>query len=634
MRVLLLILLLSVRAMAAPTAVASVKVEPWVQSYFELGRYAPYSMTQGLAPFAVFLEGWESTAETGRTIESWVWNFGDGSPTRDGFCMAHVYETPGVYTATLTVTDSLGAQDTDSVTITVLSRTPYTTYYVDSDNGNDENNGLTPETAWRTATKAFNLTNLTSCCTVEFLGDRVLPYDLDTEIFISGYGKPGILWKASPGFTNKPVIRRWENPAKSVTQYNAYHIRWSNRLGFYTVQDLVFSELTGNGNFGTAHEVLGVLVNLLFLRVEVIDAYQAFTFNINVPASSDNTSGAFVVGCKASNPVTAGTPLNGKYGNTQTYFHCKRVACIGNEFDLSGNHIVYGSWFQGAVFIDNVLSRPAFGRAALRISGAGGSFDNPTLNVWVDNNQLLGWIDPVNDPSSAHNGGGTRYNIHLASIATQTPTNQIIRNVRWQNNLVTNFETALSVANTENAIIQGNTFISPSTYPGPRIQIGGDYERASNKNIVIRNNSIEVPGARTSPYEDGIFVIRDYNPVNNYAGRTVHEEIFFLNNTVNIQTGLGPLVWFKAYNAGQIEQVRHKNNLLFAGAPLDRGAGRMVKIGGDNINSVQPYATYSIDEWYNITGNEAVDAPPPPPPPPPDPEPQPTSGKAPFRKEM
>ena len=41
----------------------------------------------------------------GRTITSYAWDFGDGSPTASGVQIGHTYSTLGVYTATLTVTD-------------------------------------------------------------------------------------------------------------------------------------------------------------------------------------------------------------------------------------------------------------------------------------------------------------------------------------------------------------------------------------------------------------------------------------------------------------------------------------------------------------------------------------------------
>jgi len=53
-------------------------------------------------------------------IVSYEWNFGDGTTGTD-ITTSHTYTSPGMYIVTLTVKDSAGNIDTDSITITVLS---------------------------------------------------------------------------------------------------------------------------------------------------------------------------------------------------------------------------------------------------------------------------------------------------------------------------------------------------------------------------------------------------------------------------------------------------------------------------------------------------------------------------------
>jgi hypothetical protein len=66
-----------------------------------------------------------STADTTAGLDL-AWDFGDGEAADDG-STDHVYDEPGTYTATLTVTDKDGGTGTDTRSITVVEDVPVTT---------------------------------------------------------------------------------------------------------------------------------------------------------------------------------------------------------------------------------------------------------------------------------------------------------------------------------------------------------------------------------------------------------------------------------------------------------------------------------------------------------------------------
>ena len=83
------------------------------------------TVTQHLAPTANIqvtpngmspsFDGTGSTATDGATIQTYAWTFGDGA-TSSSATPSHTYATPGGYTVTLTVTDSMGAVSTAAST--------------------------------------------------------------------------------------------------------------------------------------------------------------------------------------------------------------------------------------------------------------------------------------------------------------------------------------------------------------------------------------------------------------------------------------------------------------------------------------------------------------------------------------
>lgn len=91
-------------------------------TYFD-GNLAPTALAEasivsGQAPLMVVFDGTASHDPDG-SIVSFLWDFGDGA-SQSGAEADHLYDRPGLYTATLTVTDDQGATDVDTLEIEVM----------------------------------------------------------------------------------------------------------------------------------------------------------------------------------------------------------------------------------------------------------------------------------------------------------------------------------------------------------------------------------------------------------------------------------------------------------------------------------------------------------------------------------
>lgn len=71
----------------------------------------------GSAPLEVVFNGSNSTDDVG--VETYLWDFGDGSPTVSEVSPTHTFEMQGSYSVTLTVEDIEGLSDTETQTIVV-----------------------------------------------------------------------------------------------------------------------------------------------------------------------------------------------------------------------------------------------------------------------------------------------------------------------------------------------------------------------------------------------------------------------------------------------------------------------------------------------------------------------------------
>jgi hypothetical protein len=578
-------------------AVIEVNEEEWYTQEKQT-RYGNASLTQFFAPLPVFFEGWKSTPRA--DIVDWEWNFGDGSPVFHGFNAAHIYDPPDgdahTYTATLTVMTRDGQTATTTQTIQVLQRpSGATTYYVDSALGNDNNDGTTEASAWKTATKAFGGMNGVNGQPFYKPGDQILFRRGQEFDFAAGVVRPdpgtmgyGYCFGAF-GTGAKPVINHVGTSQLEMIFLDAR----CPYLAFWGLKDLEFNCRSGEGAVSSFFITKARSCNLFFLRCDIHDHHQAIGINGN--HTDRRISNVYVIDCSVHDShLTDGMHL---------YTKASRYANINSTFDMCEDHVGYHSYLNKAVFSQNTYTRWASGRLAIRVCGVA-SATTPTNNVHILNNRFIGWKDPVHDTWS-HTGTG--YNKVAIELGPNVQEQQWMNDALVEKNQFFNLETFIEVGVWENVTIRNNymqseTDDTSNTSGSCRIAIGHKFELKPVKNVSIYGNTI-VSDEYDRDAQAAVFYVGYYGAPA-YQGRTFHEGVCIVNNHVSITKSDARLLYMGAQSRLQRAEVVTNGNAIYFPFPPTLQPDKIIQLGGTYNQSNPPALLYSLDEWRNLAGHD------------------------------
>ncbi len=581
-------------AAAPPVAVITVD-EPSIYTPGSSG-YAPdwgMTLTKGYAPYPIFFQGWQSTPR--EDIVKYEWDFGDGSAKFYGFNAAHVYETPGNYTVSLRVLNSAGLWSApDTVNVEIMSRADKRVYYVDSQLGDDSYTGLCQTVdgkgcgPWRTAQKAFasmprpNQWNTNISTWTYQPGDRILfkrgqAFEVTSKTTIgNGYGTGGYYFGAY-GSGAKPLIQ-WKGASSDFMLDFDFG---SGYIGFVDLQFQFYDETTGIKGIGLIW-VNEYLKNILFLRDDFYNPDNG-VWNISGVDKSRPVSGLFMVNSTVHNNETHSTSV------TQiAAFGLNSLAILNSTFDQSGNHTAYFGYIDKAVIKDSVFSRPAFGRAALRISGE--SFEFPANNIYVADNYFLGWVDPVAD-SRAHNGGGTRYNYNLVNFGPNNTSEKMLTDIIFENNVVTNSESLMDITNGENIKIRNNIFVTPDVSTARKFAFSSNvgWETRPLKNVDFVGNTFVLSGNVPTYALNGILQINDFDKTSVYGDR--HQNVRIMNNII-YSNGSGRAIWFDKLDFSDLAEFTINNNIYYL---VNAVQDKLIFVGDTG---------YTLEQWRTQSGQD------------------------------
>lgn len=328
----------------------------------------------GMAGHAVQVNALSSTITVGDALSTtYDWNFGDPNGpfnTLVGWNAAHLYSQPGVYTVTLTMTDSAGVTASTSANVTISPDTRQKIYV--SNTGNDANTGASPNQAVATVARASELLGNNS----EMLIHAGQSFAIPDSIAISGSN----IVITSYGGSAEPVLRKADGIGTFILHlnYNCDSVLIENITfdSIYTIASAGSQKVDASGIDVSGRDI--AIVGCRFYNVDD---------GIN---TAPDPVGVLVQECYFG-PQIRGCCIWGE-GTDQAY--------IGNTMTNSTQeHLIRtdGAGVTRLLIEDNDLSRPTQDKGSLELRIAtwfyvtGNRIDGGTLRAGRGNNSPTDW---------------------------------------------------------------------------------------------------------------------------------------------------------------------------------------------------------------------------------------------------
>ncbi len=281
---------------------------------------------------AIHVDALASNLGSGTSLTAtYSWNFGDPNGrynTLTGFTASHVYDTPGLYNISLTITNDTGGQASRTLQV-VVAPAARRAIYVDA-NGSDANTGLDTSHAVRSLDRALQLMGNDA----QLLLRRGQTFQVSTAISVN-YSNVVI---GAYGAGDNPVLMRVGTPGEIIRAW------YSTRN--VTIENLTFdSAFTGS----SLNSVVAIYGNGQNLTVRNNVVRRVGTFVNALP-----TNGLAVIDNSVPSPTTlaqyfifASTP--------------KHMSIIGNVVTGTlGEHIVRTHGWDGVLIANNTFTLSHF----------------------------------------------------------------------------------------------------------------------------------------------------------------------------------------------------------------------------------------------------------------------------------
>jgi len=442
-------------------------VSLWISSG-SVQAMAAANRTSGVAPLAVFFDvvdpasGVVQPADGIHANVCYRWDFGDPASgtwsttgrSRDeatGYVAAHVYEQPGSYVATLTVTGPAGATYQYEQPIEVQAFGGVT-YYVSSSSGSDANDGRSASRPLRTLDAAIAQLGANR----RILLKRGDTWRVASGIWIGGPG-PGIIGAYSNSDGSDDLSR--PKPHIVITGGGSGIICGWVEASDWRIMDVRVSAEGYTTSWGVDLGWDGAY-RWLLLRVETDG------FDVGIGCTSD--------GEEFAQNVVADCDIHDHVG-INVYLAGQKTALLGNWItDAMESHVLRMWHAQKVVIGDNVCHNPGPGRQAMKLHGYDVGYGPPTEHVVVSDNSFR----------------GSTYVVAIAPENAQS--NEPVQNVVFERNLVTGDDDTVAgvYLNASDITIRNNVFDAGDVMTWfIAVAVTDDSGRPPRRNVVCNNTA-------------------------------------------------------------------------------------------------------------------------------------------------
>ena len=411
----------------------------------------PYAAAPG---FMIAFNAVKSTIPNGTTA-TYAWNFGDGT-TGNNLASPHAYTIPGVYTVSLTVTDSLGDSSTSQTTATITGGNRF---------------------AQVTADSVFDLTSdKRYYYPPTSVGDSVVPVPTEADRFNQWFASSPQPMDTTTGILDTPIsVYMTLTGRQTLTKVSINQAAWFDFPGFHSKDVNIYLRTTGaiwtKVASGTLQNVNGALTEITFpatpadeARVEVVSTYDTALYS-SVGLAEVQFSG------NAQPPLAvAGGPYAGDPGTAIAFSAAGSSAPAGSIVSYAWNfgdgatgtgatpthtYSASGTYAVTLTITDNT-GATATAPTTVTIRGryttvtADATFDTTSdkryyyppdaigdhvVPVPAPEDQFKQWFAPISQPMDATGVLTTPLNVYVTFFAAQTVNSVLINQASWYDNI-------------------------------------------------------------------------------------------------------------------------------------------------------------------------------------------------------